>query len=176
MNQNAEQFIDFRTRLHASFDQRANATMELIDALASSTQATSAVQVSLSSLFRRKYSSLHDAVDNFFVPTCQEKASEERDEHQRELMRIVAPLCPKPSSREFYLFALDATSQSRQFSDTLEDRGFVYNPNPIIGNKPITIGHSYSTLVALLEKDSDNAPPWVLPLSIKKKWKGDVLK
>jgi len=29
MNQNAEQFIDFRTRLHASFDQRANATMEL---------------------------------------------------------------------------------------------------------------------------------------------------
>lgn len=168
MNQNAGQFIDFRARLHASFDQRANATMELIDALASSTQATSAVQVSLSSLFRRKYSSLHDAVDNFFVPACQEKANEERDEHQRELMRIVAPLCPKPSSREFYLFALDATPQSRQFSDTLEDRGFVYNPNPIIGNKPITIGHSYSTLVALLEKDSDNAPPWVLPLSTRR--------
>ena len=42
MNKKAERFIEFRKGLHTSFDQRADATMELIDALASSTQATSA--------------------------------------------------------------------------------------------------------------------------------------
>jgi len=168
MNEHIAQFIDLREKLHSSIPYRADATMDLIDALSGNTQAKSIVELSLNPLFRREYSSLHDAVDNFFVASCPEKAKQERDAHQESLMHIVAPLCPRPTNRNFYLFALDATSQPRQFANTLEDRGFVYKPNPISGNKPITIGHCYSILVAMPEKKGNNVPPWVLPLSSRR--------
>ncbi len=165
MDEHITSFVNFRKNLYDSFTKRADATMDLIDALSGNIQPASGVQVSLSPLFRREYASLHDAVDNFFVASSPEKEKQERNEHQQEIMKIVAPLCPEPSKRKFYLLALDATTQPRQFANTLEDRGFVYKPNPISGNKPVTIGHSYSALVALPEKEGNMASPWVIPLS-----------
>ena len=142
--------------------------MELIEALSGNTHAASVVQLSLSPFFRRQYCSLHDSVKNFFVADSPESARQERREHQQQLMRIVAPLIPKPSNRKFYLLGLDAATQARQFARTLEDRGFVCQPNPISGNKPVTIGHSYSMLVAMPEKDGKHAPPRVIPLSSRR--------
>ncbi len=81
-------------------------------------------------------------------------------------MRVTSSLIPVPCSRNFYLFAADAASQPRQFAKTLRDRGFVYRPNPIKGNKPVTIGHSYSVLAGMPEKGSETAPPWVIPVSL----------
>lgn len=159
------QFIEFREKLYSSFTYRADAIMDLLDALCGNTRATSVVQLSLSPLFAREYASVHDAVDNFFAASCPEKTKEERDAHQQQIMHIVGSLCPKPANRKFYVLGLDATGQPRQFAKTLQDRGFVYRPNPIVGNKPITIGHSYSVLVVMPEKDKTNAPPWVIPLS-----------
>lgn len=159
------QFNNFRDKIYNFFPKRKDTTMDLVDSIAANFYPASAAQVSLNPLFRREYSSLYDAVDNFFVASSPEKAMDERIEHQRELIEILAPLCPEPSERNFRLFAIDATSQPRQFAHTLEDRGFVYKPNAITGNKPVTIGHSYSVIVALPEKANEAAPPWVIPVS-----------
>ena len=58
-------FVKFRNELYDSPDKRADAAMDLTDALSGNQSAASPVQLSLSTLFRRQYASLHDAVDNF---------------------------------------------------------------------------------------------------------------
>ncbi|HEV59139.1 MAG TPA: hypothetical protein ENN87_16845, partial [Phycisphaerales bacterium] len=61
-----------------------------------------------------------------------------------------------------------ATSYRRLFAHTLSDRGFVYQSNPIKGNKPVTLGHQYESLVVLLERATPNSPRWVSPLMIRR--------
>jgi len=157
--------IEFREDLHSSFQYRADATMNLIDSIAANTMATSPVELSLNPTFPRRYSSLHDAVDNFFVPVDLQESESERMENQIIRMRIIADHIPDPVRRNFFLFGLDVTPHPRQFAHTLKDRGIQYYPNPAPGNKPIIIGHSYSILAALPEKDPNKKEsPWVLPL------------
>jgi len=62
-----ERFRTFREELHGLFARRADALMDLLDSLAGNRQADSPVKLSLDALFRRRYGSLHDAVDNFAV-------------------------------------------------------------------------------------------------------------
>lgn len=163
-----QQLVDFRKKLHCSFPLRSDATTDLIDALAGNSSAKSPVELSLSSLFPRQYSSLHDAIDNFFVPSSPEKAQEERIEHQQVRMRIVAEYCPKPVQRSYYLFGLDTTGQPRPFARTLADRAIHHHPNPAPGNKPIMVGHNYSVLAQLPEKQDRTSPPWIIPLLIRR--------
>ena len=80
---------------------------------------------------------------------------------EHKLLKIVVPYLSQPVIRPFYLFGLDVTSQPRQFSPTLSDRGFVYHPNAIKGNKPVTIGHQYSLLAYLPEKKELATAPWI---------------
>ena len=56
---------NFRLELYNLIPKRADATVELIDSLSSDTGAGSVVQLSESSLFRRTYNSIFDAVKNF---------------------------------------------------------------------------------------------------------------
>ncbi len=163
MDTNELQFIEFREELYKNLNNRADATMDLIDALCGNLTAATPVQLSLSPLFRRQYASLHDAVDNFSMTG---NTQSDRTEQQKKLTRVTASQISKPVTRNFYLFATDAASQPRQFAKTLRDRGFVYQPNPIKGNKPVTIGHSYSALAGLPEKEGDMSPPWVVPVSL----------
>lgn len=84
------------------------------------------------------------------------------------LSRVIAGHCINPSpTRPFHLFAMDCTSAPRPFSPTLKDRSFVHSPNPTPGNKPIALGHQYSSLVFLAEKEPGN-PPWVVPLLMQR--------
>ena len=62
------------------------------------------------------------------------------------------------------MFAVDCTPEPRVFSPTLEDRSFVYAPNTVCGNKPVTIGHKYSIAAYLPEKTGANTP-WLIPLA-----------
>lgn len=57
--------------------------------------------------------------------------------------------------RPFNLFATDTTPHPRPDAKTLAERGYIYQLNTIIGNKPINIGHSYSLLSILPEKEND---------------------
>ena len=81
-----------------------------------------------------------------------------------ELAHLAAPYIPVPRQQNFRLVAIDVSSHPRLYSATLTDRGCVYTPTVIKGNKPITFGHQYSTVVSLPEK-MVTAAPWVIPLS-----------
>jgi hypothetical protein len=50
----------------------------------------------------------------------------------------------------------------------LEDRGDVYQPNPIRGNKPVTVGHAFSDVFLLPERSPEEYEHWALPLSDKR--------
>jgi len=157
------QLEEYRQALYDSFGHAADATFELLDALVSQTNARSVVELSLEPVFRREYSSVYSAIAAFFEAKEADEPAATRREQEVEQLQLLAPYVPKPEQRPYWLFATDATSNRRQFARTLPDRGYVYWPNGVAGNKPVTIGHSYSVLVALPEKAAGD-PPWVVPL------------
>jgi hypothetical protein len=158
----------YRQALYALFIARRAALLDLIDALASNTTAHSPVALSLNPAFRRQYSSITDAVDNLFQATDATQAATERRGQEQQWLRLLASLVPRPRQRPFYLFGLDTTPRARPYAQTLADRTVVYQPTPIRGNKPITVGHQDSVLVNLPEKETANTPPWVVPLGIRR--------
>ena len=147
-----DQLKGFRNRIYNSFRYRADALFNLIDSLAGNTHAQSPVELSLSELFPRAYSSIHDAVVHFFKPTKKEKSREERAKSRRDRLLILSDFLPPPNQRPFWLLATDVTPAPRPFSRTLEDRGAVHSPNAVFGNKPVTIGHQFSVIAVLPEK------------------------
>lgn len=161
------QLEQFRNEVYAWFPHRADALMDLLDALSSTTTARSVVELSLHPVFRRKYSSVHDGIENLFVPSKEETATQERQELEQALVRLLVPYLPRPHY-PFWLLGTDVTSASRPFARTLTDRTFVYRPNPVKGVKPVTIGHHYSVLAVLPEKPRPHAPPWVIPLLVNR--------
>ncbi len=147
---------------------QAGASMDLLDALTANTTARSVVELSLNGPFRRGYGSVYTAIDGFFQPDPLQSIQDPRRVYDKRLMGLIAPYLPEPKQNPFWLFGLDVTPAPRPFARTLEDRSFVYQPNTIGGNKPIAIGHQYSTLAFLPEKAQPQAPPWIVPLSIRR--------
>ena len=140
----------FRTDVYGTFHQRADAVFDVIDALASDTQARSPVELSLSPFFRHQYSSLYKGLKAW-----------EYDAAALDMVLLGA--LPEPEPGGFRLWVLDETPRRRQYAPTLADRGYVYAPNPVRGNKPITIGYNYSVLAHVdLEGPSTWAPPWAI--------------
>lgn len=127
--------------------------MDLVDALSSNTTAKSVVELTLSPQFRRTYSALNKAI---VVNSLSD----------RQLARLAAKTIVSPQERKFYLIGADVTSNPRPYAETLPDRGFVYQPNTIKGNKPIAIGHQYSFVAFLPERDKTKNGPWVVPLAM----------
>ena len=154
----------FRSELYQSFAYNADALMELIDALSSTTTARSVVELSLEACFRRQYGSVYTAINKFFQVTDVSKAAEERRQQEQRILALIARQITVPEKQAYWLFGTDATSAPRKFSRTLEDRGFVHQSNMLKGNKPVTIGHQYSILAHLPEKAQPGDPPWVVPL------------
>ena len=144
--------VQFRHRLYQNFTNRADTLMELVDALCSTGSARSVVEYSLTPCFRRTYSTLY-------------KALAEWTWDERQLARLLAPCLPPPRERSFWLLGVDVTPQPRPVAQTLPDRALVYQPNPVAGNTPITIGHQYSSVALLPEAQAQPSPAWVVPLS-----------
>lgn len=162
------QIKQFRQELYELFNLRADALMELLDALSSTPNARSVVELSLSPLFRRQYSSVGDAIAHFFQASDPEMEMEEREAWFQELMRLKARYLVEPRQRKFWLLGTDAVSIPRPFSPTLQDRTFVYQPNTVRGNKPIAVGHQYSVIATYPEKLVEDDPPWVVPLQARR--------
>lgn len=156
-------FVHVREALYECFSHRADAIFNLIDSLCDRKTAESPVELTLEAPFDRKYSSLFDAVDNFY--STHRQTDREKGREHKALKRIEAlkPVLPKPIKRTFWLTGIDATSALRPYANTLLDRGIVYRPNPAPGNNPIDVGHSYSLLALLPEREADSTP-WVVPL------------
>ena len=166
-NQLIARFQDFRQKIYNCFESSSDACMNLLDALAGNTGASSIAELSLNPLFPRSYNSISKAIKESFNTTNQETNNEveEEKEEPNNLIRVVSELIDQPQQRPFHLFALDTTPHPRPYARTLADRGYIYQPNTIIGNKPINIGHCYSILSILPEKETGNAAPWSIPIS-----------
>jgi len=142
--------VEFRAATYATFQYRADAVFELVDALASNTYARSPAELSLSRFFRRQYASLYDGLDawRYDVVGLDEV-----------LLEVLSPRV----AGSFRLWAVDETPRPRRFARTVADRGYVHYPNPVAGNKPITIGHNYAALTYVdREGPSTWAPPFAL--------------
>ncbi len=168
IQETVSQLKQFRQELYEAFDLRRDALMDLIDALSSTPNARSVVELSLSPFFRREYSSVHDAIAHLFQPTEPEKTEEERRAFEQKWVRTIAPYLPEPQQREFWLFGTDVVPIPRSFARTLADRTFVHQPNTLRGNKPVTIGHDYSHLVFFPEKTNTGDPPWAVPMIVRR--------
>ena len=150
---------NFRDSIYRFFPSRRDAALDLVDALSSNRAASSVVELSLSPLHRRNYCSITRVLDEYLskdVTAAQQ---------QRGLTKLLSSLCPLVQQRGFHLFAVDCTPEPRIFSPTLEDRSYVYAPNAVCGNKPVTLGHKYSIAAYLPEKPDANTPPWLIPLA-----------
>jgi hypothetical protein len=155
--ENNANFTQFRTQLyHEHFNKRADTLLELVDALSSDSQARSVVELSLNPCFRRDYSSLFKAIADY-AP----------EEAKINLAQLAAPCLPQRRERLFWLLGVDVTPYSRPFAYTLSERECVYQSSPVSRNKPITFGHSYSSVFALPERVG-NSPHWVIPLDTKR--------
>jgi hypothetical protein len=126
------------------FESCSDACMDLLDALAGNTGANSIAELSLNPLFPRSYNSIYKAIKASFNTTIQEANNEveeekEEKEEPNNLIRVVSELIDQPQQRPFHLFGLDTTPHPRPYARTLADRGYIYQPNTIIGNKPIIV-------------------------------------
>jgi hypothetical protein len=151
------QLQQFRSEVYQNFNnyKRTDTLMDVVDALSSNTTAKSVVELTLSPQFQRSYTALNKAI----VVECLS---------DKRIARLAAKTIDPPQSRKFYLIGTDVTSSPRPYAETLPDRGFVYQPNTIKGNKPIVIGHQYSFVAMLPERDKAKMGPWVVPLAMQR--------
>jgi hypothetical protein len=135
----------------------------LLDALAANTGVSSVAELSLSPLFSRTYNSVYKAIKESFDTSNTDR--KKRRKLLKNLTRTVASVVPKPNKRPFYLIAPDTTPHPRPYSRTMPEVGYIYQPNTVAGNKPINIGHNYSIVCALPEKNGSDSSSWSIPLS-----------
>ena len=166
--QTISQLQQFRLGLYQLLPSRPDTLLDLLDALSGSPNVRSVVELSLSPLFRREYSSITDAIDEFFQARSPNQAEVERRAWNQDLARLIGRYVPAPLRRRFWLFGTDVVPVSRPFARTLADRSFVYQPNPVGSNTPVTIGHQYSVLAFLPEEGHPDDPPWVVPLNLRR--------
>ncbi len=165
LNGSIEKFTHFRQDLYDCFDARQDTVMDLLDALASDNSARSTVELSLNPLFRRDYSALYKAIAEAFAHDLPQLDDSSTEAPIEPLLTALAQVIPQPKTRPYLVMGLDGTPNPRPYARTLKDRTFIYQPNPIKGNKPINIGHPYSILSVLPEKNPEQPGTWVIPLS-----------
>jgi hypothetical protein len=160
-SQAIQDFQDWRERLSLVLPRRQETLIDLIDALSSNQQATSVAELSLNPLFQRDYNSLYKGIADFLPQANEENYSKQI----KQVFQAISHTVPSPHSRSFNLFGIDATPYPRPYSATLSDKTFIHYPNPIKGNKPISIGHTYSVVCALPERSETGNVAWSIPLS-----------
>ena len=151
ITQYTTQLMQFRIKLYQNLTNRADTLMELVDALCSNPTASSVVELSQSACFRRTYSNLFKAIAEWQPPKML-------------LPHLLQPYLPASRQYPFRLLLVDVTAQPRPYGQTVADRGMVYQPTVVKGNKPVTVGHQYSSVVLGLEPEARVSDSWVLPL------------
>jgi hypothetical protein len=136
--------VAFRQSVYGCLTRARDALFELIDAVLTSPGLVSFPELSCAPGFRRQWSSVYEAL--------QDGKLNAPDLLKLELKQL--PRLERP------LLVGDHTAWGRVQARTLKDRSFVHQPTPIKGQKPITIGHRYSTLGVVPEA----AGSWFLPL------------
>jgi hypothetical protein len=110
------------------------------------------VELSLSPAFRRQYASVYDGLDGWQYD-------------KTDLQALLLTAAPVSSPGSFRLIGLDHTPKPRPYAETVSDRSFVYQPTPIAGNKPVTMGHAYSVIGQI---DLIEAETWLAVLDVER--------
>lgn len=136
--------IQFRQAAYALLGKAHDALFELTDAVIQMRQIQSFAELSLAPVFRRKWSSAYEAL-------------QDGRPNRSGLMQLYLRHLPKT---ERLLLAGDHTAWPRLSAPTLAGRSYQHQPTPIPSHRPVTIGHGYSTIVVVPEERSS----WALPL------------
>jgi hypothetical protein len=137
----------FRREVYQSFEQRADAGMDLVDALTSAPTVESPVGLSESALFRRGFSSVYDFLKSgrMLLPRLRRVLFRNQPEEAETIAG-------------YEIYAVDCTGDPASEAKTLPDRGQSKKGR----NAPLEVGHSYSWLVRLVERGTS----WCMPLDI----------
>src|SRR3990172_5924381 len=92
------QLMQFREQVYQNFNKRADALMDLLDALSSQDRARSVVELSLEACFRREHTSVFKAIAAY-SPKWTKKS----------LAQLASPYLPHPQHRPFWVLGVDTT-------------------------------------------------------------------
>jgi hypothetical protein len=140
---NCERLKKFRQEAYQLLGAAQDATMDMMDAVLVTRSVYSFAELSLSPIFRRKWPSLYEAIED-----CRPQ--------RRELMKLYINQIPLGQR---LILAGDHTAWPRIYAASLKDRTFEHGAK-VISGKPITLGHGYSTIAWIPETSGS----WALPL------------
>lgn len=146
MNQSIQKLQNFRKEAYQLLGPAKDATFDLMDAVLTTRTADSLAELSLSPVFRRKWPSLYEAIDD-----CRPKTN--------KLMQLYLNQIPTPEPEQRIILVGDHTPWPRTEAPTLRDRTYEHGAK-VISGKPITLGHGYSSLAWIPESQRS----WALPL------------
>lgn len=139
----------FRQTVYQILGQRADASLDLIDALTVAGQVSSPVALSESGLFRRQYSSVYDVLTTGEIEA--EALAIALQGHQPSESETVAG---------YEVYALDATDNARPSAETAAERGLLKCDRQAVARE----GYKFSWLVRLVRWRSS----WVAPLDLQR--------
>jgi hypothetical protein len=139
---------EFREAVYQEVIWRPAAILDLVDALTIAGHVSSPVALSESPLFRRKFSSVYDAlVHGELGEDLKSLFSESQDADWETIAG-------------YEVHAVDATPNERMSAETLADRGVLKAQQ----KEPVRYGHKYSWLVRLVQGGTS----WVAPEDIER--------
>jgi len=139
-----EQLKQFRTGVYTIIGRAKDALFDLMDAVLVTRSVYSFVELSVSAVFRRQWSSVDEAIQDGNPP-------------RTELMKLyIKQLTPVKQ----LVLAADHTAWSRLNAPTLKERTYEHQVQSLWGAKPVTLGQGYSTIAVVPETEGS----WALPL------------
>ncbi len=139
-----DQLKQFRGGVYTLLGKAKDALFDLMDAVLVRRSVYSFVELSVSPVFRRQWSSAYEAIEDGNPP-------------REELMRLYIKQLP-PTER--IILAGDHTAWSRLWGATLRERTYEHQAQPMSGAKPVTLGQGYSTIAVIPQTEGS----WALPL------------
>jgi hypothetical protein len=138
----------FRAKVHQKFRKRADAALDLIDAVTTAGAVSSPVAMSEEPPFRRKFSAVYDVLDHGEV---------DLPELGKVLYESQPADCETMAGYEVY--AVDATPNPRPEAETLPDRVLLKADK----DTPAVPGWKFSWLVRLVQRGTS----WVAPQAVE---------
>lgn len=135
-NKKLEPLCQFREAVYLRLAPSRDAAFEIIDAIASSRDARSAVEVSLSLTMKRKFSSVYKGIERTRID----------EDALRPLLVRQAEASGELLFDRWALYALDHSPYPRRSAPTVSDRGYVHGADGRV------VGHHYSLLGRVLHE------------------------
>lgn len=135
----------FRQAVYQILSKRADASLDLVDALTVAGHVASPVALSEEVPFRRKFSMIYDVLSEGQIVA-------------ETLHPVLTAHLPAEADTlaGYEVYAVDATPDERPEAETLSDRGLLKTQK----NVPVRLGQKFSWLVRLIEPGTSWVAPW----------------